>query len=268
MIEKIGNNMMVVHILQRFANIDTSGYPDFDNYKNTLDRALWVLWVADEKLGIKGLTSEQISHIILKTQKFNIKKKSISMSLSGAGNLIYKYYDKNGLNHYEIMKPGIDFLKSKIREDIKLSYFEAGKQYTSKKLFKNILENLKGELRIVDPYASERTLDILFNIKNSVVKFLTRVDNLTVSNRNRFLRNLQEFKPEKPKIEFRNYTGADVHDRYIISSESLIILGHSIKDLGSKESFAIKLDNKLIKEIFEDLSNKFNRRWKTSDPIP
>jgi hypothetical protein len=164
------------------------------------------------------------------------------------------------------MKPGKDHLISHIKEgSIEVFYFESDKRYTSKRILsKNILHNLKGELRIVDPYCGERTLDILGNVKNRVVKFITRVENLREKDKKRFLREIKDFKSEHSEIEFKNYPHKDIHDRYIISSELLVILGHSIKDLGAKESFAIILNKDTNKNIVEALIENFNRRWKQS----
>lgn len=82
--------------------------------------------------------------------------------------------------------------------------------------------------------------------------------------RNRFLREIEDFKWENKNVEFRSYPYTDIHDRYVISSEFLAILGHSIKDLRSKESFAILLNRNSSENIVEALSENFNRRWKQS----
>ena len=71
-------------------------------------------------------------------------------------------------------------------------YFEPDKHYSSKRLLsRNILDNLHNELRIVDPYGGERTLDVLNNLKNKNIKFLTRVENLRDKEKERFLRELK-----------------------------------------------------------------------------
>ena len=88
------------------------------------------------------------------------------------------------------------------------------------------------------------------------------MENLREKERERFLRELQDFKSEFPSVEFRDYPNVDIHDRYIISENSLVILGHSIKDLGSKESFAIILDKSSSRNVVESLTENFNRRWK------
>lgn len=45
---------------------------------------------------------------------------------------------------------------------------------------------------------------------------------------------------------------------------TFIKLGHSIKDLGVKESFAIVLNKDTNKNIVEALIENFDRRWKQS----
>ncbi len=255
--------------LKDFSKIDTSDFPDFYNYKSPLEKGLWTLWVIKEKLGIKKLTAEQIALIIINYMEISIDERSIINSFNRAKGKTHIYRD-NGEISYEIMKEGKDFLLSQIKEGfIKVFYFEPGKKFTSKRtLSKNILDNLKGELRIVDPYCGERTLDILKDIKSNVtVKFLTKIENLREKARKKFLRELKDFKDEKKNIKFKNYPRVDIHDRYIISSNFLIILGHSIKDLGGKESFAIVLDKNTSKNIFGDLISNFDRRWSDSTDI-
>lgn len=256
---------METEISKKFAEIDTSDFPDFYDYKKPLKRSLWILWVTKEKLEIKKLTAEQIASIIRDVKEISINAKSITQSFNKAGNKIYTYKENEEV-YFEIMKPGKDHLISHIKEgSIEVFYFESDKRYTSKRILsKNILHNLKGELRIVDPYCGERTLDILDNVKNRVVKFITRVENLRDKDKTRFLRELKDFKSEHSEIEFKNYPHKDIHDRYIISSELLVILGHSIKDLGAKESFAIILNKDTNKNIVETLIENFNKRWEQS----
>jgi len=256
---------METEISKKFAEIDTSDFPDFYDYKKPLKRSLWILWVTKEKLETKKLTAEQIASIIRDVKEISIDAKSITKSFNKAGNKIYTYKESEEV-YFEIMKPGKDHLISHIKEgSIEVFYFESDKRYTSKRILsKNILYNLKGELRIVDPYCGERTLDILGNVKNRVVKFITRVENLREKDKKRFLRELKDFKSEHSEIEFKNYPHKDIHDRYIISSELLVILGHSIKDLGAKESFAIVLNKDTNKNIVETLIENFDKRWKQS----
>jgi hypothetical protein len=124
----------------------------------------------------KKLTAEQIALIIREVKEVGIDAKSIAKSFNRAGDKIYTYHEK-GEVYYEIMKSGKDHLISQVKKgSIEVFYFGPDKRYTSKRILsKNVLNNLKGELRIVDPYCGKRTLDILEGIKNEHVKFLTRI---------------------------------------------------------------------------------------------
>lgn len=255
-------------LVEMFKDLNTSDFPDFYSFKKPLERGLWVLLVSKDKLERKKLTAEQIASVIRDVKEISIDATSITKSFNRAGDKIHTYQEGEETS-YEIMRPGKDHIISQVKEGtLKVFYFEPGKPHTSRRqLAKNVLANLKGTLRVVDPYCGERTLDIFSDVKNRTIKFLTRIENLRDRDRSRFLRALQDFKTENPNIEFRNYPNTDIHDRYIISSELLAILGHSIKNLGGKESFAIVFNKNSSKDIVEALIENFNRRWKKSKQL-
>ena len=269
---------METEIQRQFRDIDTSDFPDFYSYARILDKGLWVLWVAKEKLRRKKLTAIEVASILRDAKEVSIQPFAIAQSFKRAGQKIHIHHEAR-LTFYEIMKAGKDHLWTVAgealvgesatvgavagKDEVQVFYFEAGKKYTPKRLLaKDILAGLTGELRIVDPYCSERTLDCLRDIKGRPVKFLTK---LPQKAKERFLRELQDFKSEYPAMEFRDYPNTDLHDRYIISPSSLVILGHSIKDLGGKESFAIVLNEEISRNLIEALSESFDRRWKQSN---
>lgn len=260
--------MEMHELIEKFSKVDTSTFPDFYSFEKPLEMGLWVLWVAKEKLNIKKMTAEQIACIIRDVKEISINAKSINNAFTRAKGKVHIYHE-NGEVYFEIMKPGKDHLLSLVKEGlIELYYFEPGKRYTTKKILsRNILEELKGDLKIVDPYCGERTLDILQNIRDRKIQFLTRLENLKQKDRARFLRALEDFRSEFPSIEFRDYPGTEIHDRYIISENSLVILGHSLKDLGKKESFAIVLNNETSRNIVQALIENFNRRWKRANRL-
>jgi hypothetical protein len=260
---------MKLELIKKFASIDISGFPDFYSYQKPLEMGLWILWVSKDQLHIKRLTAEQIATIIRAIYEVRIDSKAIVNSFNRAGDKIYMHHENDG-NYFEIMKSGKDHLnKQATGGHIEMIYFEPNNKYTSKRILsKTILNSLSGELNIVDPYCGTRTLDILTDIKNRQIRLLTKVENLKEIDKNKFLRDLKDFNSDNPKIEFRNYPHSDLHDRYIISSDFLTLLGHSIKDLGSKESFAIILNKNMNKNIFDALFENFNRRWKISSALP
>jgi hypothetical protein len=125
---------------------------------------------------------------------------------------------------------------------------------------KEIFNDLKGVVRICDPYYGIRTLDALDYIpKRCTIKFLS----VNASGSARKLAGaIKDFKKERPNTEFR-LAGKDagLHDRYVVTSSSLIILGHGLKDIGGKESFLIALDKSLVPGLFKDSIKSFDRRW-------
>lgn len=251
--------------IKKFREADTSGIVDFNVCEKPLDMALRVLCIAKDKIRQRKLTAERIAVTILDVEEISITKNSITNALKRAQDKIHRYYE-NGDTYYEIMKPGKEYLLSLQKSDlVNAFYFEPDSRYTAKRLIKNqVFKNLTGSLKFVDPYCGERTLDLLENLNDIPIKFLTRLDFLRDRDRNRFIREVSDFKVENNNVEFRNYPDADLHDRYVISEEQVILIGHSIKDLGSKESFAVALGREYYREIYEALNSNFIKRWDIS----
>jgi len=258
-------------LLSKFKRFNAERFPDFYLYKGSLERALWVLWIAKDGLNIKRLSAEEIATIIVEVKEISIDSKSIIYSFNRAKDKVHTHKQGERIL-YEIMRPGKEFLEVKAKGGlVSMYYFEPDRRFSSKRILsRDIFESLHGELMIIDPYCGERTLDILKNTnlskdtKGNKVRFLTRLDNLNNKDKNRFLRELADFKNEFPNFEIRDCSDADIHDRYIVSSDKVVILGHSMKDLGKKESFAVILDKKANRNLVEAMIENFNRRWKGS----
>lgn len=255
-------------LVSKFKEAEISNYPEFHSYEKPLEMGLWILWIAKEKIGIKKLSADDIAELILDAYEISVDAKAILRAFSRAGGKVHTHKEADKF-YYEIMKPGKDYLISLVKEGtIDVVYFEADKRFTGKRLLsKHIFDSFKGDLLIVDPYCGARTLDVLSSLKKNRIHFLTKVDNLRETERGRFLRDLEDFKSEHANVEFRNYPHADLHDRYVISSDSLVILGHSFKDLGSKESFAVILNQNTNKNIVDAMVENFNRRWKQASIV-
>jgi hypothetical protein len=254
--------------IDKFRKADKSSFVEFEACTKPLDMALWVLCVAKEKLNEKKITSEQIAAVIVDVQEISISDSSITNALKRALDKVHTYHENSHI-YYEIMRPGKEYLLSLQTNDlIRTFYFESETRYSSKSLLKNqIFDVLVGEVKILDPYCSERTLDLLTPLKDHSTKLLTRLSNLNERDKQKFVRELKDFKTENPNIEFRDYPNPDIHDRYIITNDRIILVGHSLKDLGSKESFAVILEQKHYHDIYENLIASFNRRWKISPII-
>ena len=54
---------------------------------------------------------------------------------------------------------------------------------------------------------------------------------------------------------------------YKLLDEAIIILGHGVKDIGNKESFAVTIPKDLAPDLFANVLSSFNDRWKRSASI-
>ncbi|PIN77393.1 hypothetical protein COV15_02115 [Candidatus Woesearchaeota archaeon CG10_big_fil_rev_8_21_14_0_10_34_12] len=194
------------------------------------------------------------------------KTSTISNKLNGLGlnpgnttDLLRKRKYLRNKNGFWIQK--YPFVKSE--EDIEVYYFEPGKPRTSRKDFVGILNNLKGDIKICDPYMNKDTLEALEELKNSKVKFLTssKKTNLKVSSQ-----ELIDFKVENGNVEIKGFPHDHLHDRYIVSNDRLFLLGHGFS-IRNKESFVIELPVKFAKDLIQSLSTTFDVRWKNQENI-
>lgn len=264
--EKVPSRIEI--LVNRFREADKSNFPDFSGCTRPLDMALWVLWIAQEKLDEDKLTAKEIALIIVEAQDISKTEDSITRSLSRASDKVHRYYEKDKAS-FKIMKPGKDYLLSLEERDlVNAIYFEPGRKFTAKKLLRNqVLDRLRGNLKIVDPYCSVRTLDILGSIENRDIKLLTKLDNLGSRQKEKLVREITDFKSENKRVEIRDYPNADIHDRYVISELEVAIIGHSIKDLGTKETFAVILNIEGNRDIYSELNGNFVRKWEISTEI-
>ncbi len=79
---------------------------------------------------------------------------------------------------------------------------------------------------------------------------------------------ISDFKREHPNSEFRLFPDPKtLHDRYILSGDSLLLLGHGIKDIGNEKSFIIGISADYAEDVIKGIKEAFDERWKRSSPI-
>lgn len=253
-------------LLKDFNEIDFSSFPDFHDFDKPFEMGLWVLWVCKEELKIKRLTADDIALIIRDVMEVSINTRAIINSFNKSKDKKVHLHKEKDIITYEIMKSGKDYLKSK-EDHIEVFYFAPGSKFKSKNvLSKDILSDLKGELKIIDPYCDKKTLDLLEHTGQSKIQFLTKLNNIRDERKKRsFLRELQDFKSDYPNIELRDYPHNDIHDRYVISNDAFVIMGYSMKDFGKKETFVSVFKNN--KDIHGQLITNFDNKWDISITI-
>jgi hypothetical protein len=252
-------------VVLKFEKLDLSDYPDITRYDCPLDAGLLVLWVYKEKLCLNDyLSADQISEM-LRARGVSIKSIRIARAFARAGAKVDTMLGTNKAT-YKIMQKGIDYLRKKGGSDlVEVHYIESDKPYTSHKLFKDIILKTKGEMKILDPYYGMKTLEKLLEIENKAnIKFLTA--SLGYGEKPAiFSTELARFNKQYKNIEFRKYPNAkELHDRYIVTNDTLIVLGHGLKDLGGKESFVLVFKDQIGKDIRNALSARFDEKWQNS----
>lgn len=138
------------------------------------------------------------------------------------------------------------------------------------KNFQKVIELLKGDLCIVDPFYGNGTFYALEKFgKYRKIRFLScKLGNEEQNNITKFEINLKRFRKEFKNIEMRKYDKYyELHDRYIIADNGLVIVGHGIKDLADKESFVVFLSKALVKKFLPVLKKVFEERWKKANNL-
>ncbi len=151
--------------------------------------------------------------------------------------------------------------------DAPLVFFvEAGTPRTAYLRLHGVFRQLSGEICICDPYYGMRSLLQLDSLQHcSPIRFLTKDpggnEKPTLS------KALQDWKRQHGGIEFRRHVGGDLHDRFVLAHDELILLGHGLKDVGSKDSFIVRLAGELAADLIKDVRNSFDAKWKSATLI-
>lgn len=160
---------------------------------------------------------------------------------------------------------GLKRIKEILSEEVgvKTWLISGGEIYRGKRLFEEkVITKLKGEVKICDPYVSVATLDILYAIKNKVkVRLLTQ----EIIELEKFKRYIKYLSKEKPNltINVKIHRFSKLHDRYILSESGDWSIGHSLKDLGKKDTIISELDS----GIRDALNFAFEKRWEEAQSL-
>jgi hypothetical protein len=246
-------------LLDTFESLDDATKNALADIKTPLHLGLASLYLAKEKAARSSLTAE---HIVacLEAAGVAVQREQITKAFSRAGNRISRSIVDNEI-HYKLMTSGqreIEPIATK--GTIQLFHIEGQKPRTARKVVSELIGTLSGEIRVCDPYYGERSLDVLDQMPSgSTVKFLTCKTSEKVP---ALSRAISDYKREHPTCEIRQLAPPNtLHDRFILTDSTLLILGHGIKDIGSKESFVISLSEKLVPGIISSLKSTFDANW-------
>ena len=153
------------------------------------------------------------------------------------------------------------------REGAKIWYVTAGSTYQAHGAVADIFRSLSGEARVCDSYYGTGSLARLAELSGcSSVLFLTKTPD---AKEKTFLsKRIQEFAESYPNIEFRENSGRDLHDRFVLTDSEFIILGQGLKDIGAKDSFIVRIQRDIALDTIESIRQNFDSRWRAAKPLP
>lgn len=252
-------------IFEKFRTVETEVKQTLSKITSPLKLGLCVLTLAQDRFGVEYLS---LNEIIESLDRLGVAVNRIRLvrALAGAGNRIRRVEVK-GVTKYKVMTVGRQGVEDIISiTGPQVVYMEGDKPRTARKKLKDIIATMRGTIRICDPYYGVRTLDILELFPSRCdIRFLTAK---TTEKSAKIKSAISDFKKEYPKVEIRIYPrDRELHDRYVIAGNRLLIIGHGIKDIGNKESFIIQVDSTYAGDLIRMLLNIFDQRWSSSSPL-
>lgn len=226
---------------------------------------LCILAIAQDKHDIDYLSSEDIVEALDEIGVF-VKPSSIINGFNRAGENI-RTISENGVTKYKIGRLGKEEVKDIVFvSGPKVMYIESGSPYTAHRKLEELFSSLNGCVRICDTWYGERSTDVLKIIPSSCdVRFLTARTN---EDKPSLHRSLQDFIRENPHIKIKLHSNPrELHDRYIVTQDVLLIVGQGLKDIGKSESFVIMIESSLMKDTISTIVTNFDGRWNSATPI-
>lgn len=237
--------------VRRFANLLSSEVSDLHRYKDERHQVLWVLAEAKVDVELSFLTPAQISDILCDYADINIPRQRVSAILEGErGTVARRRISKK--RHFKIMKSGEDELNSSAPTS---TLIDPENALSEIRRVEELLSRLNGGLKICDPYIENKTLDFLAECKSAnAIKLLT----VNILKPSKFRRDLAAFRKEHGEwLEVRLATQTNLHDRYIIHNDGLLLLGTSLNGFAKKQSFLVALGS----DLRSATEAAFDRYW-------
>ena len=123
----------------------------------------------------------------------------------------------------------------------------------------DLLGQLRGIVRVCDPYADRRTIEHLDAVhRDASIRLLTK--NVTDQTA---LRRVLAAAQQNRSLEVRLGENEALHDRYLIDDVMILLIGTSLNGLGKKQSFVVRAGE----DVRRVLVPVFDEMWKRSQPF-
>ena len=216
-----------------------------------------MLLVGKDEAGQPWLSSSEISQILVEVCEIAVTRQAVEAALKTAKGLVCRQRISNGIR-YSIMAKGRDALLSSFRHSVLV--IQPEKALSGIRALEEVFARLQGEIRICDPYVDSKTLDFLTAIpKTSRIRLLT----VNLQDVGRLRRDFKAYNRERGNLEIRVATGSKLHDRYIISDNTMYLVGQSLNGIGSKQTFVVSVGH----DIAQQTTRTFDGSWGAANPF-
>lgn len=257
---------MTTSLLQTFEALDQASKEALADLSSPRHLSLAALLLANDKCRVSKLTAEHIT-ACLEAAGVAVSRISVSRALANARGAVATSKNLEGETQYRLMIKGRREIEPILGSDrVVVVRIEANQPRTARLRLRDILTKVRGTVRVCDPYFGLRTLDSLDMLPAQChIKMLTAKTNESAG---KLKGALADFTRERPQSEFRLVGNkAGIHDRYVVTTSRLLILGHGLKDIGGKESFIISIDVSLAGDIVADTIRSFECHWTNATPM-
>jgi len=145
-------------------------------------------------------------------------------------------------------------------------FVEGDKPHTERKRLAATLEALSGDVCVCDPYFGPGVLTAIEHLRDcDSVRCLTR--DLGPGGKTTAQQQIRDFVREYPNASFAYVGSGDLHDRYVLTIDRLLLIGHGLKDFGTKESFVLVLDQQFAEDTIKNVRTTFDLHWTAARPL-
>jgi hypothetical protein len=242
-----------------FRDLDLRVKNSLADEKSPLKLALAALAIAHDEAGMENVSLDELSQA-LEAADVSVKRASLAKGIGRAEKSVTRPV-VDGVVRYRLAIPGRRVAEQVLGAgDLQLMYVDGNQPRTDRRELGEVLSDLKGTVRVCDPYYGVQSLDTLELMpKKCNVRFLTA---RTSESAAKMAGALKDFKKERPNIELRiTDRPQDLHDRYVLSDAKILLVGHGLKDIGAKESFVIVLPRTLAADLLGDMKRSFDEKW-------
>jgi hypothetical protein len=240
-------------IAEGFRALDPDGPPALSELDERR-QIFWVLRAGKERFGIDSMTPTEISTVLRDAFGVLVSRQRIEATLgSEKGTVAKRKKDKK--RAYQLMASGSDELD--VAGKVVL-FIEPSRAFTGVRAAHLLLAEFRGDVRVCDPYADTRTLDMLAECeKADSIRLLTH----NVKKPTGFKQAVTAFEKEHGvPIEIRLAPPGILHDRYAIHDDGMLLFGTSLNSLGMKQAFVVAVGD----DIRATVLGAFEATWQNS----